>query len=97
MSSEVVTDLLRGELGFDGVILSDSLSENVIVWNYSASDAALNAVMAGCDVVYLSSDPEAAVAAIVAAVQDGRLTEEQINESVYRILLLKCRYGVITD
>ena len=97
MSSEVVTDLLRGELGFDGVILSDSLSENVIVWNYSAGDAALNAVMAGCDVVYLSSDPEAAVAAIVAAVQDGRLTEEQINESVYRILLLKCRYGVIAS
>lgn len=95
MSSTFVTDLLRQELGFEGVILSDNLSENVITSNYSAGGAAVQVVLAGCDVVFLSSDPEAAVEAILNAVENGTISEERIDESVYRILLLKANHGLI--
>lgn len=95
MSTTFVTELLRAELGFEGVILSDDLSENVITSAYSAGGAAVEVVLAGCDVIFLSPDPEAAVEAILNAVEDGRISEEQLDESVYRILLLKARHGLI--
>lgn len=95
MTFEVVTELLRNELGFEGVILSDDLSSSVITNEYSAGNAAVQVVLAGCDVVFLSSDPEAAVEAILNAVENGTISEEQIDESVYRILLLKANHGLI--
>lgn len=95
MSSTFVTDLLRSELGFEGVILSDDLSENVITSTYSAGGAAVQVVLAGCDVVFLSADPEAAVEAILNAVENGTISEAQIDESVSRILLLKAQHGLI--
>lgn len=95
MTPEVVTELLRNELGFEGVILSDDLSRSVITNEYSAGNAAVQVVAAGCDVIFLSKDPEAAVEAILNAVENGTISEEQINESVYRILLLKANHGLI--
>ncbi len=90
-AKEVVTDLLRTELGFNGLILTDDQRKETNVGNY------VSMIAAGCDVIYLPSDAKAAVDAIMAAVENGTLTEDRINESVYRILLLKCESGIITE
>lgn len=90
-SKQVVTDILRGELGFEGVIITDDQSAQTNVANIVA------AVQAGCDMIYLPSDAQAAVNAILEAVQNGSLSESQIDKSVYRILLMKCENGIITE
>ncbi len=91
LSENVVTNILRKQLGFDGLILSDD--------QRGQSDGAdfVSIVKAGCDIVFLPSDPQIAFDAIMDAIEDGTLSEERINESVWRILLLKCEYGIITQ
>lgn len=97
MSRSLITDCLRGEMGFQGIILSDFQNEDYILRNYDPGEAAVSAISAGCDAVLLSADPAAAVQAVLDAVADGTLTEQQIEDSAYRILLLKCRCGLITE
>lgn len=91
MSKNVVTNILRGELGFEGVILSDDQRKQ------NDPQAAVRLVSAGCDIVFLPADAQAAFDAIMAAIADGTLTEERINESVSRILILKCNYGILFE
>lgn len=90
-AKEVVTDILRTQLGFTGVILTDDQRQQTDLNNY------VQMVQAGCDVIYLPADAKAAVETIVAAVENGTISEERINESVVRILSLKCENGVITQ
>lgn len=90
-SENVVTNILRNELGFKGVVLTDDQR------GQTDTQLLVQAVQAGCDVVLMPADPQATVAAIMDAIENGTLTEERINESVWRILLLKCEYGVITQ
>lgn len=90
-AKEVVTDILRNRLGFEGVILTDDQSTQTNAANIVAT------VQAGCDMIYLPADAQAAVNAIMEAVQNGTLSETQIDESVYRILLMKCENGIITE
>ncbi len=89
MSENIVTNILRGELGFDGVIFSDVQSSR------TDPQSTLNLLEAGCDVILLPNDAQASVAAVIEAVNTGAMTEERIDESVYRILLLKCENGII--
>lgn len=89
LSSIVVTDLLRGELGFDGVIVSDALSDASITNYYSAEQAAILALKAGCDMVYAPEDFEEAYNGVLQAVQDGTISEERINDSLRRIYRIK--------
>lgn len=91
MSKNVVTNILRGELGFEGVILSDNQQKQ------TDPQTAVQIVQAGCDIVFLPADAQASFDAIMAAIADGTLTEERINESVSRILLLKCNYGILVE
>ena len=92
--SSKVHEILRNELGFNGVIVTDELSMEGITDFADASNAAVLAVKAGNDLLCCTNFEEQ-VPAVIAAVQTGEISEEQINESVYRILLMKISLGII--
>ena len=89
LSAEIVNGLLRGELGYAGVVMTDSFQKGAISYNYDAGEAAVAAIQAGCDVIYMPGDLDKAAEAVLDAIDGGYLSEERINESVLRILLLK--------
>ncbi len=96
-SYKVVTELLRQELGFEGVIVTDSHTMGSIFYYYDCGEAALLAVQAGCDIVVMPESKTDAFQALSEAVANGTLSEERINESVLRILSLKFKYGIIPE
>jgi beta-glucosidase len=88
-SRPVMTDLLRGDMGFDGVIVTDALVMGAIVDRYGNAEAAVRSVAAGADVLMMPIDAEGAIAAVCAAVETGRISREQIERSVARIWAAK--------
>ena len=88
-SKEIVTDILRGELGFEGVVITDSLQMKAMTDYYGEDEVAVRAIEAGCDILLMPNDIGVTAGAIEKAIEDGRLSEERINESVRRILRLK--------
>ena len=92
-SRVVTTDLLRGELGFQGVIVTDALEmRSVSGSNYDSAEAAIKALEAGVDLLLMPEDLDQAVAGVLAAIEDGTLSEARIDESVGRVLALKYKY-----
>lgn len=91
VSRAVVTDLLRRDLHFDGLILGDAFDMGGLVAHFDAGDAAVRAIEAGTDVILKSADTDAAIAAVKAAVHSGRISEARIDQSVRRILDAKRR------
>ncbi len=90
LSKKVITDILRGELGFGGVVITDALDMNSITEYYTPGEAAVMAVEAGADILLMPEDFEEAYQAVLAAVQEGRISEERIDESLERIYRVKC-------
>jgi beta-N-acetylhexosaminidase len=97
LSRPILTGLLRGEMRFDGLIFTDSMSMNAISKNFGNDKAAVMAVRAGADFVLHSPDDDAAFAAIKAAVESGEISRQQLDESVLRILRAKARLGLHTS
>ena len=95
LSSAIVTDILRDKLGYQNVIITDSQSMSSITDHYSAGEAAVQALAAGCDMILMPSDLQGAFDAVKAAVADGTLTQSRIDESVLRILTVKAEYGIL--
>ena len=96
LSASIVTDILRDKLDYQNVIITDSHSMASITDHYSAGDAAVKALAAGCDMILMPSDLQAAFDAVKAAVADGTLSQARIDESVLRILTVKAEYGIIS-
>ena len=71
------------------------MSMGAIIHQYDAGESAVKAISAGCDIILCPEDYRVAFDAVVAAVENGSLTQERLNESVYRILLLKDQYGLL--
>lgn len=94
-SKTVVNDVLRNELGFEGVVITDSLRQRFVTAEYTPGQAAVAAIQAGCDMLYMPEDFYQAHAAIVAAVRQGEISEARLDESVSRILMLKIQFGLI--
>lgn len=94
-SHKIVTELLRQELGFDGVIITDGLQMKAMTDFYSDGAIACSAVKAGVDMLLCPANPEEAAAALEDAVKNGDLTESRIEESVLRILKMKKERGMI--
>ncbi len=101
LSRPIVTDLLRGELDFDGVILSDDMQMGAILEEYSLETAAIEAIKAGVDIILIANQNtydmdhvQRIKAAIIAAVEQREISRQRINESVERILALKRKYGL---
>ncbi|MEU6059653.1 glycoside hydrolase family 3 protein [Streptomyces sp. NPDC047097] len=97
LSRPILTGVLREELGYDGVVVTDSLAMEGVRTKYGDDRVPVLALKAGCD--QLLNPPSIAVAwnAVLAAVRGGELTEERIDQSVLRILLLKDRLGLLRD
>lgn len=88
-SERLVTDILRGEMGFDGVIISDSLDMAAISDYNGSEEAAIMALKAGCDMLYMPEDFEKAYNGVLQAVQEGTISEERINDALRRIYRIK--------
>lgn len=95
LSYKIATEMLRGDMEFDGVAITDSMEMESIADNYGVADSAVMAVQAGMDMLLQPADLAAAVNAIVTAVQNGDITEPRIDESVRRILTLKAERGLL--
>lgn len=91
MSSVLLTDVLREQLGFDKIIVTDALNMNAVVQHYSPEAAAVKALQAGADMLLMPADFKKAYQGVLNAVKQGTLTKERIDESVYRILEVKFR------
>lgn len=94
LSPEVV-EYLRQELGFGGVIITDSQRMGAIANHYSSAEAAVLAMKAGADMILMPADLQAAFDGLKAAMDEGELTEERLNESVLRILTVKYEQGIL--
>jgi len=92
-SKKIVGDLLRRDLKFDGLVVSDAMDMGGITEHFDAGEAAIRAIEAGQDQVLMSPNVDAAVAAVKAAVKSGRLSEARIDQSVRRILDAKAFAG----
>lgn len=89
LSPAVVTDLLRNEMGYKGIIISDAMNMSAVSEYYSSDEAAIMALRAGCDMILMPEDFEKAYNGVLQAVQDGTISEERINDSLRRIYRIK--------
>jgi beta-glucosidase-like glycosyl hydrolase len=89
LSKKISTDLLRKELGFEGLIITDALDMGGITNHYSNGQAELQALMAGNDILLCPVDVPAGITAIKQALENGRITEKEIDAHVEKILNLK--------
>ena len=92
-----MNDLLREEMGFQGVVMTDSLQMQAMVDHYGSAEIAVRAVKAGVDVLLCPLKLENAADALIEAVESGELPESRIDESVLRILRLKEANGILTE
>lgn len=90
LSKTIMTDVLRDEMGFEGVIITDALNMTAITDYYTSEEAAVKAIEAGADMLLMPEDFNAAYDALLAAVQEGTISEERIDESLERIYRIKC-------
>ena len=95
ISKKIITDILRERLQYEGVIMTDDMTMKAILNHHEIGEAAVEAIKAGNDIVLIAHDyekVERAIQAILDAVRNGEIKEEQINKSVERILHLKEKY-----
>jgi beta-N-acetylhexosaminidase len=98
LSLTVATKLLRDELGFEGIALTDDLADPAITALYTVPDAAVEAVRAGADMLVISGptgDQQATYVAVLQAVRSGRISRARLDRAVGRILSVKRDYGLI--
>ena len=94
LSPAVLTGLLKEEMGFEGLIFTDAMDMAAIDRRYSRQEATVLAIEAGADVILMPLDVEVAVQGVVEAVEEGRLLEERLDESVLKILRAKEKLGL---
>ncbi len=96
LSHAMTTKLLREELGFGGLVFTDSMSMGGVVAHFETGEAAVRVLEAGGDVVLMPPDAKRAIDAIVAAVESGRLPEARLDQAVTRLLAEKERLGLFS-
>ena len=87
--SKTMIDILRNELQFDGIVITDAMNMGAITNDYSSGEAAVKAIEAGVDIILMPADFKAAYASILDAVKTGKISEERIDASVRRIITIK--------
>src|SRR5713226_6350482 len=97
LSHNILTDVLRKQLGFQGLVVTDAMDMGGITVRYAPGEAAVRAVVAGADCVLMPPVPDAAFEALQAAVKSGRIPKERLDASVRRILQAKARLGLNTS
>lgn len=94
LSPKILTGILRNELGFKGIVVTDALEMGGIAQGFSVAQASVLALQAGADVLLMPPDGEAAINAVAAAVRKGEISQKRIEESVMRILTAKAHVGL---
>lgn len=95
LSRPVVTGILREELGFEGLIITDAMNMGAIADSYGSSEAAIAALEAGCDIVLMPDNVPEAFRAVTDALNSGRFTEQWLDKTVRRILNFKQAHGIL--
>ncbi len=95
ISSKMITEILRGELGFNGVVITDALNMAAITDYYTSDEACIKALQAGVDMLLMPENFEEAYQGVLEAVNNGTLSEERINESLRRIYRVKYANQII--
>jgi beta-N-acetylhexosaminidase len=94
LSSNILSGLLRKELGFEGLVVTDAMDMGGITVRYAPGEAAVRAIAAGADCVLMPPVPDAAFESLQSAVKSGRISKERLDASVRRILQAKARLGL---
>ena len=89
LSKAVITDILREQMNYKGVIISDALNMSAISEYYSSEQAAVMALKAGCDMILMPENFQEAYEGVLQAVAEGTISEERINDSLRRIYRIK--------
>ncbi|MCI5872858.1 MAG: glycoside hydrolase family 3 N-terminal domain-containing protein [Clostridiales bacterium] len=89
LSKVMITDILRTQMGYNGIVITDAMNIGAITENYGADEAAVMAVQAGADMILMPEDYETAYNGLLDAVKNGTISEERINESLIRIVKVK--------
>lgn len=96
LSYTAVTTMLRGELGFNGIAITDAQNMNTVAGVYGSEEAAKMSIKAGIDMILSPKDFDEAANAVINAVKSGEISEERIDESVTRILTVKQKMGLLS-
>jgi beta-N-acetylhexosaminidase len=97
LSSNILTGLLRKELGYQGLVVTDAMDMGGITVRYAPGEAAVRAFVAGADALLMPPVPDAAIDALKDAVKSGRISRERLDASVRRILQAKARIGLYKE
>lgn len=97
LSYNVLTELMRNEMGFDGVVMTDAMNMKAIADHFGPVDASIRAINAGADIILMPVGVSEVFNGIVNAVNAGDITDARIDESVGRILTLKVKRGIIKE
>lgn len=91
LSYDIITGILRNELGYDGIVITDAMRMSAVSEKYSSAEAAVMAIKAGCDMVLMPVDFNEAYQGVLNAVKSGEIPIERIEASLMRIYRVKCR------
>ncbi|SEN01606.1 beta-N-acetylhexosaminidase [Paenisporosarcina quisquiliarum] len=97
ISERIITDVLREQLGYEGIIITDDMTMKAILNNLEIGESAVSAVKAGNDIVLVAhnyANVKKAIDSIIKAIENGEITEQRIDESVKRILSIKKKYNL---
>lgn len=95
LSHQIVTEILKEELGFEGLVITDAMEMGAIVETYGSGPAAVAALRAGCHIILIPDDLEEAFDAVMAGLEDGTLSMEWLDETVRKILEFKQLHGIL--
>lgn len=92
LSPVMITQVLREQMGYEGIVITDAMNMGAVVQQYGSGEAAIRALEAGVDLILMPEDFEEAYESVLQAVASGRLTEERLDQSLRRILKVKLEW-----
>lgn len=92
LSQKMISDILRTDLGYDGLVITDALNMGAITKQYTSKEACILALEAGADMLLMPEDFKSAYSGVLEAVNEGRISEEALDETVKRIIRVKLQY-----
>ena len=97
LSKTITTNITREEMGYQGVIITDALGMGAIDQHFEPAEAAVKAIQAGADIILMPKNLEQVMPAIMSAVKNGDITQEQVDQSARRIISLKLKRGILKE
>lgn len=97
LSEKVQTEMLRKDMGFNGLIVTDAMSMSGLTLYFTQEEAGVRAFLAGADILEKPADTDAMIRGLVAAVKSGRITQQRLDESVRKILAWKYEVGLVKN